>query len=84
MPDQVVEHATRRLRDAAAAWKAARDDERTRWHELIRAMAQADDAGIPRTQITAIAGVARQTVYNVLDTARHGEDIARHEGSERT
>jgi hypothetical protein len=57
--EAALREAAKRYHQADAARQAAMD-------ELRRCMIGADKAGLPRAHIAAIAGVARQTVYDAL------------------
>lgn len=61
--------ARRRLIRAAGVFAAAveaRDDARARLQAAIR---DADEAGIQRSEIVELSGVARQTVYDAIRAA---------------
>jgi predicted DNA-binding protein (UPF0251 family) len=64
------EEATAALKRAAKRYEAAQAKREAAMNELAEAMREADVAGVPRNEIQRVSGVARQTMYRVVDGAK--------------
>jgi len=54
------------LAELADDWREARDEERARWLNLKRAIAQAARNGVPEVQLVRETGVSRVTVRKAM------------------